>query len=134
MFITVVEWDGMGHVITETRCQAFETLDRAFQTLDRAFSFLLNPQRLSRVFQKLSDAFQRLGHSIWNKCSAESFDQRTYREFLIDSSVKSSFIRLTTAWNSLQSFKYLPSILKFSIQFKSLSLFSSFFSLSDIGF
>ena len=40
---TVADWDSMGHVITQTR-------GRAFQTLGRAFSFLLNPQKLDRVF------------------------------------------------------------------------------------
>ena len=41
----MADWDSMGHVITQTRGQAF-------QTLGRAFSFLLNPQKLGRVFLK----------------------------------------------------------------------------------
>ena len=118
MLITVVEWDSMGHVITEPP----------------SLQFPLKPSKaqpsVSKAQRRLSKARphylkQILGRVFWST---------DISRILIDSSVKSSFIRLTTAWNSLQSFKYLPSILKFSIQFKSLSLFSSFFSLSDIGF
>ena len=78
LFSTVADWDSMDHVMTQTRSRAFQTLGWAFQTLGLAFSFLWNPQKLGRVFQKLGWAFQKLGHIFWNKCSAESFDQRTH--------------------------------------------------------
>ena len=75
---TVADWDNMGRVITQTRARTFQTLTRAFRTLGRAFGFLLNPQKLGQVFQKLSWVFQRLDHMFWNKCLAESFDERTH--------------------------------------------------------
>ena len=75
---TVAYWDCMGRVITQTR-------GWSFQALGWAFTFLLNPHRLGRVFQMLGGVFvkvewasQRLGRMFWNKCSAESFDQRTH--------------------------------------------------------
>ena len=42
----MADWDSTGHVVTQTRC-------RAFQTLDRAFDFLLRFQKLGQVFGKL---------------------------------------------------------------------------------
>ena len=114
---TVADWDSMSRVITQTR-------SRAFQTLGWAFNFLLNPQKLGLVFQKL-------GRMFWNNCSDESFNQLTHFHNLVCK--KAAFIQLITALNSFQSFRYLLSIVKFSIQFKSLSLFSllAFFSFSD---
>ena len=44
---TVVGWDSMGRVMTQTH-----GLD--FQTLGRAFSFFLNLEKLGGVFQKLA--------------------------------------------------------------------------------
>ena len=64
MTYTVADWDSMGCVITQTR--------------GRAFSFLLNPQKLDRVFQTLGLVFQGFGRMFWNKCSADTFDQRTH--------------------------------------------------------
>ena len=43
-------WDSMGHVVTQTR-------GRAFQTIGRAFDFLLRLQKLCRVFEKLGRVF-----------------------------------------------------------------------------
>ena len=71
LITTVADWDSMGRVITQTRTQAF-------QTLGWAFSFLLSPQKPGWVFQKHGWAFQKLGPMFWNKCSPESFDQRTH--------------------------------------------------------
>ena len=44
----------MGHVITQTR-------DQAFQTLDRAFSFLQRLQKLGRVFERVDVLKQIFG-------------------------------------------------------------------------
>ena len=53
LYSTVVDWNSMGCVITQTRGRVFQTLGRAFPSLGRAFSFLLNPPKLGLVFQKL---------------------------------------------------------------------------------
>ena len=90
IFVGHIHFIYCGWFITQMHGRAFQTLGRAFQTLSQAFSFLLSSQKFGQVFQKLSWALQRLGHMFWNKCSTESFDQRTYWEFLIIWSVKNS--------------------------------------------
>ena len=100
----------------------FKLLAELFKTFSRALSFLLNPQKLGQVFKKLTWNFQRLGLM----CSAESFDQRT-QEFLIIWSVKSSLHISNKNPELLTKLQRAASILKFSMQFKSLPLFLSFF-------
>ena len=97
------------------------------------FSFIEHLRCLLLVVNYFQKNFQKQPSRGVHKKRCYENMQQIYRRTPMPKK-KATFMHLIKALNSWQSFRYLLSILKFSIHFKSLSFFSAFFSFSDIDY